>query len=141
MFKKKYKASLPLILNEITKQALKYNLMRDRWINDFERSFRCISFAFDGSTMLEFGINKNKTNPNYQDYTRNKKYSTHSEISLLIKLNKKKIRKVTDIIAIRGTTKLLDSYPCPLCMAHLIDCLEKTRLWYFKYNKWHVELL
>jgi hypothetical protein len=82
-----------------------------------------------------------KTNPKY-NYTIFLKMSTHAEMSMLLNLAKLNcIDKVTDIVVIRGSKNLLDSYPCNLCMAHLKDELKTVRLWYYCYNDWNMEIL
>jgi hypothetical protein len=140
-FRKKYKMSLPYILEDLSIKALEFNLMRD---DDFERQYRCLAFAFNGSTLLTYGMNIMKTNPHYKNYADNFKMSTHAEISMLLNLSDYKrslYGKVTDIVIIRGSANLLNSYPCSLCMEHLEEKLPNIRMWYYYNNIWKVKLI
>jgi hypothetical protein len=142
IFKRKYSASLPYILDELGRGALEYNYNRT---DLYPVSYRCIAFAFNGSTLVDYGINVNKTHPKYKDYIKEFKMMTHAEISLIIGLKYMKkwqsFKKVTDIVLVRGRTKLLDSYPCCLCMKHLHETFSLSRLWYYKNENWNMEIL
>jgi hypothetical protein len=124
----------------LSNKALLFNISRTD--NQFERQFRCISFAFSGTRLVTYGYNKMKTNPLFSDFVDFFKMSTHAEMSMLLNLVKlNAIYKITDIVVIRGSTNLLNSHPCNLCHAHLHDELESVRMWYFYNNDWNMEIL
>lgn len=70
--------------------------------------------------------------------------SIHAEADLVMHLLKNKaIDNVTDIVIIRGTTNLLNSYPCEICDGLLKMYFYKVRLWFFdvRKNGWIVKLI
>lgn len=54
---RKFKGSLPSILNEIADAGLEFNKLFPR---KFIREYRCIALAFDGSRLVGFGKNKKR---------------------------------------------------------------------------------
>ena len=105
-------------------------------------SFRCSAFAFNKRVLIGIGSNKEKTHPRFFDYAEANKTTTHAEITLLLNLERNNmIQKVTDIIVFRGVNKPLNSFPCKLCFAHLVDEFTNVRLWFYKDRGWrHMEL-
>ena len=64
-------------------------------------------------------------------------------IILFIILKKDNIKKVTDLVVMRGTTKLLNSHPCTICTGLIKMYFTNVRVWYFDSNKniWKCELM
>lgn len=142
----KYRLCFKGLLNEekiksiIEPIGLDINKNNDFLFNKKDNSFKCSAFAFHRSRFLNFGINKLKTHPRFQEYLKVKKSTTHAEIDLLLNLERNNnIDNVTDIVVVRGVVNALPSLPCNLCYAHIIDKFEgkKVKLWFLNmYNKW-----
>ena len=138
----KFKGAIPAILEEVLRMGLVYNKLNDR---QFPGCFRCVAFAFDGSKLIGFGKNKQKTHTFTKKLYHDKMLmSVHAEADLIMKLLKSdSINDVTDIIVIRGTKQPLNSHPCPICTGLLKMYFNKIRLWWYDSNieKWKVELI
>lgn len=138
----RYKGVLPHVLDDISNMGLDYNRKYGR---GFDPSLRCISFALNGNKLLEYGVNKNKTHTFtkklYHDHLLN---TIHAEADLTMKLLKdNQIHLVTDIVIIRGTSKILSSHPCCVCTGLLKMYFNNVRMWYYDFdnNVWHCELI
>jgi hypothetical protein len=111
----------------------------------FVSSLRCLALAFDGSRIVEYGENKLKTHPFLKKMYHDKNLmSIHAEADLVMKLLKNDvIDKITDIVVLRGTSKLLSSHPCSICYGLLQMYLPNVRLWWFDADikKWKVKLI
>jgi len=135
----KFKGAMPNILNTITNIGIKYNKRYDR---NFDGCFRCIAIALNGSKLIGYGVNKDKTHPFTKKLYHDNKYMTiHAEADLVMNLKKTEdINNVTDIIVIRGAKKLLNSHPCKICSGLFKMYFKKVRIWWFdaNVNKWKV---
>ena len=136
----KFKGVMPHVLKELSILALDYNRDHPR---NFTPEFNCISIAMSASTILRFGANKYKTHTftkkMYHDHNLK---SIHAEADMVMKLLKfNEIKKVTDIITIRGTSKLLPSHPCKVCTVLFSMYFDAVRLWYYDGKVWVVELI
>lgn len=138
---RKFKGSLPSILNKIADAGLEFN---KKFPRKFIKEYRCIALAFNGSRLVGFGKNKKKTHTFTKIYHDAMHMSIHAEADLVMQLIKnKKIETVTDIVIIRGTTNLLNSYPCEICEGLIKMYFFKIRVWFFDAdkNKWLVNLI
>ena len=139
---KKFSGTLPSILPEIIDVCKQYNKRNNR---KFDPSLRCLALAFNGSRLVEFGENKMKTHPFLKEmYHDHNRMSIHAEADLVMKLLKRNnINKITDVVVLRGTLKLLSSYPCHICYGLLEMYLSQTRLWCYNRDnkKWSVNIL
>lgn len=137
---RKFKGALPSILNEIASASLEFNR---RFPRKFIKEYRCIALAFDGSRLVGFGKNKRKTHTFTKVYHDAMCMSIHAEADLIMQLLRNKaMNNVTDIVVLRGTTNLLDSFPCHICEGLIKMYLTNIRVWYFNHtkNKWEVTL-
>lgn len=127
---------MPSILDELIDISLNFNKNNPR---DFDTSYRCIAYAFDGSRLISVGYNTKKTpGAKYKIYADDAKLSTHAEIMMLKDILKKnKENYITDIVVVRGTERLLDSKPCKFCLGFINKIFTNIRLWYFKDNIWN----
>lgn len=139
IFKVKYKKAIPHIIDEIAVNTLIYNKNNPR---NFLPCYRVLSFAFDGSTLITIGENKKKTHPRYKDYADDKRLSIHAEIDMILKLERMNaMKKITDIVLIRGTTKLLDSFPCSFCYPNLKKYFSLCRLWFYSNDDFYMKVI
>lgn len=137
----RFHGSMPHILNDIINIALKFNILHPR---TFEPGMRCISFAFDGSKLIEYGINKRKTHPFTKNYHDLLHTTQHAEADMVMKLLKKQnLNLITDIIVIRGSKKPLNSHPCSICSGLFDMYFTNIRLWFFDsdHMKWKCEII
>ena len=138
---KHYYGSMPHIIDEITKDALDFNMKNPR---GFIRCERCITYALNGSRLLAIGYNQRKTHTFTKMYHEKLKNSIDAEADMIMKLIKNdNLTKVTDIVVFRGSTKPLNSYPCKICQGLLKTYLDSVRLWWYDYNnkEWKLEIL
>ena len=136
-----FSGSMPYIVEEISNKALLFNRENPR---SFEGSQRCVAYALDGSRLLTFGYNQRKTHTFTRIYHDKLKYSIHAEADMTMKLLKYELLyKVTDIITIRGTQRLLNSYPCSICQGLLNMYFNNVRLWWYseKEKIWKIHLI
>ena len=141
MVGRRYKFSLPELLNELVEEVINFNSQRDDFSGS--TSFRCVSLAFNGTKLLSVGYNKHKTHPFTKKYHDLHKMSIHAEADMIMDLLKRnKISKVTDIVVIRGSTTPLSSKPCEICRGLIVMYLLYVRVWWFDdvSNKWNVEI-
>lgn len=137
----RFHGSMPHILDDVIDIALEFNKMHPR---SFEPGLRCISFAFNGSKLIEYGINKRKTHPFTKNYHDLLHTTQHAEANLTMKLLKhNSIKLITDIVIIRGTKHILNSYPCPICSGLINMYFNKVRMWFFDHDNmiWKCELI
>lgn len=135
------KKALPYSLDVLSDLALKFNSENDR---NMCGCFRCIAFAVSGSKVISYGENIWKTHTFTKAYHDKNLNTMHAEAHLVHKLIKSnKIEKVTDIVVLRGTLRLLNSRPCYMCMSVLKTYLPKVRLWWYNSDKglWVTEIL
>ena len=94
MVGRRYKFSLPELLNELVEEVINFNSQRDDFSGS--TSFRCVSLAFNGTKLLSIGYNKHKTHPFTKKYHDLHKMSIHAEADMIMDLLKRnKINKVT----------------------------------------------
>lgn len=139
MFRRKYKRAMPHIIEEVAPKSLLYNKKNPR---GFLSCYRTLAFAFDGTNLLAIGENKNKTHPKYKEYADDNRLSIHAEIDMILKLQRlNSIKKVTDILVIRGAANFLNSFPCKYCYPNLQKHFNMVRLWFFKDGKWCMKVI
>lgn len=138
---KRFKYALPEMLKELSLEVQEFNSMRTDFSNSM--SFRCVALAFNGNKLMSIGVNKLKTHPFTKNYHDQHHMSIHAEADMVMDLIKKnKIKKITDVVVIRGTANILSSRPCHICRGLLHMYMETTRVWWFDSdkNEWKVEL-
>ena len=139
MFRRKYKKAMPHIIEVVAPQSLLYNKKNPR---GFLSCYRTLSFAFNGTNLITFGENKLKTHPKYKEYADDKRLSIHAEIDMILKLERmESIKKVTDILVIRGAAKFLNSFPCKFCYPNLQKHFNMVRLWFYMDNNWCMKVI
>lgn len=132
---------MPHIIDDIVEEALRFNIQNPR---HFIRCERCICYALNGSRLLTIGFNQRKTHTFTKIYHDKLKNSIHAEADMIMKLLKNDILyNVTDIVLFRGTTKPLDSRPCPICQGLLSMYLDSVRMWCYNTDdaRWHMEII
>ncbi len=138
---RRYKSSLPEMLNELIDEVMTYNSNRIDF--SYSTCFRCVSLAFNGTKLLSLGYNKHKTHPFTKNYHDLNRMSIHAEADMVMDLIKRnKINKVTDVIVIRGSHQPLSSRPCTICRGLLEMYLPSIRVWWYDDvdQDWKVEI-
>ena len=130
---------MPHIIEVVAPQALLYNKKNPR---GFLSCYRTLAFAFNGTNLITVGENKLKTHPKYKEYADDKRLSIHAEIDMILKLERmESIKKVTDILVIRGAVKFLNSFPCKFCYPNLQKHFNMVRLWFYMNDNWCMKVI
>lgn len=134
-----YHGSMPYIIDKIIAESLEFNTLNSR---GFGRNERCVAYALSGSRLCAIGYNKKKTHTFTIKYHEQLKNSIHAEADMIMELIKKELLKdVTDVVTIRGTSKILRSHPCKLCYNILTTYLPSVRLWWYNGIEWEMKII
>lgn len=127
--------------SQVKKTAFAYayaNMLNER------KKFYHVTLAYLGNKFVEFGVNKSKTHPALVEYGYEKYSFIHSELDLLLKLNKTKF-ELGDIDVInfcfaqanvRKNRKIYRiSRPCKYCSTFVFDEFKSVMFYYN--NEWH----